>query len=414
MSFAPALRVGAAGPHLAGQRVAAPLANNRALTGTVNQGQGSILLLKSAFNTGPGPWPTNRYASVAGGRYNVIVNPGRSLRYHPRKPNHLTDGAISAVVQLSGKGQGGLMARFHAGPKGRRSMYACWMSNDGTFGCLKVVNDRPTIIVATRHSALIRPNAVNTISLLVVGNEIALQINGRTVSTYTEIVGSPLPGGAWGVYGANPTSGAFTAHYDSIAISKPVGMVPSNGGVDAATVLLHSTFGMDPGVWPITKRARIVHGYYTIAVDTEHYAQYHPARPSALGDGTIAAAVKVGAPGRVGLMARFHATTDDKWSMYACWIANDGKFGCLKDVTDTRAAIVTARHTAFVRANAINTIALSVIGRDVIFRVNGRLVAVYTDSSSSPLAAGYWGLYLDNNTNSPFTARYQAVAIARS
>ena len=405
VSLMPAFGAGAAGPGgLAGYRLAAP--------GVSNHKSGTIVLLKSSFNSGPGPWPTNHFASVSGGRYNVTVNPGRSSRYHPNRPSHLADGAISAVVQLSGKGQGGLMARFHATLKGKRSMYACWISNDGSFGCLKDVNDTRTAIVAPRHSALIRSNASNTIALMVVGNEIEFQINGQHASSYTEIVGRPLSGGNWGVYDANPTSRAFTAHYDTIAIVKPTGVVPSNGGVDAATVILHSTFDADPGAWPITKRAHVAHGYYNIAVETEHYAQYHPDKPTALGNGTIAAAIALGAPGRVGLMARFQATPDDKWSMYACWINNKGMFGCLKDVTDTRTAVVTARRSALIRPNAINTIALSAVGADIVFRVNGQTVAVYTDGASSPLAAGYWGLYVDNNTTSPFTARYQTIAIA--
>lgn len=177
---------------------------------------------------------------------------------------------------------------------------------------------------------------------------------------------------------------------------------------------MHSTFTDGPGPWPVSTLATVAHGEYNVRVSIGYYAQYYPRVPRRFGDGAIAAIVWLSGKGRGGLMARFHVTSDNKWSMYACWISNKGTFGCLKDVNDTRRALIKETRSAAINRNSTNTIVLTMIGNQLVFRINSQNVATYTDTTHYVLPPGRWGVYGDNNTPNPFTTHYDTIAIDKA
>lgn len=210
------MRVGA-GLLLAGLVVAAPAVGVKTAHAQANVN--STLVLKTTFDDNkPGPWPVNQHITVSGGRYNVSVTPGHYSQYHPDKPAKLGDGAIAAMVQLSGSGAAGIMGHFRATPDDKWSMYACFITNKGMFGCVKDVNDSFTPIAKMQHSSAIKVGANNLVVLSFYGGHVLLQINGHDVATYVDK--NPLPAGNWGVFGDNDSKAPFTAHYDAIAIVK--------------------------------------------------------------------------------------------------------------------------------------------------------------------------------------------------
>lgn len=178
----------------------------------------TMVLVRSTFKHGAGAWPTTKLATVSHGRYTVVVAVEHYAQYSPSTPRHLGNGIITAAVQPVGDGAAGLMARFHSAKNGAWSMYACWISNNRTFGCLKDINDTRTPIAPARWSAAIKRNATNSIMLMTFGNRITFRINGVNVGRYTDTLGHALPGGAWGVYADNNTTGPFRVHYDTIVI----------------------------------------------------------------------------------------------------------------------------------------------------------------------------------------------------
>lgn len=180
-----------------------------------------------------------------------------------------------------------------------------------------------------------------------------------------------------------------------------------------SSIIVQSDFSKGAGPWPLNQHTNISGGMYNVSASPNHYAQYHPAKPGRLGDGAIAAVMRLGGVGLAGVMGRFHATASNAWSMYVCWISTASTFGCFKDVNDNFTTIIKTQHSASIKANGVNTVILSMVGPDVLFRINGKDVAHYTDKGAV-LPAGNWGIFVDSPTNTPVKAHYGAIAIVKA
>jgi S1-C subfamily serine protease len=182
--------------------------------------EGPSLLVNNSFDGDDvGTWPTGEAdgysATVADGAYTLNLDVDNMyLPLHPNESATLGDGAIAVQVRPEGDGFAGVVARY-AENGDARSMYVCWISNSGQFGCSKDVNNEWTVIVKPQASATIKPNEYNKVVLAAVGNEFSFEINDEEVATFTD---DALTSGGWGVY-AETTPGQFKAHYDHIAIA---------------------------------------------------------------------------------------------------------------------------------------------------------------------------------------------------
>lgn len=165
-----------------------------------------------------GTWPTGDAdglsANVGDGDYNVHLETAQQYAFiHPDESASLDNGVIAVHVRPEGNGLAGVMARYTE-TDGNRSMYVCWINNEGKFGCSKDVNNNWTVIVKPQVSDAVVPNDYNMVTMAVIGNNIVLQINDQNVATITD---DSLTTGAWGVYAENYDD-PFDAHYNEIAI----------------------------------------------------------------------------------------------------------------------------------------------------------------------------------------------------
>ena len=165
-----------------------------------------------------GSWPTGQAgglaANITDGRYTVELNDANQYAYiYPDEAVDLADAVIAAEVQPEGNGLAGLMARFSENGD-QRSMYVCWINNEGKAGCSKDINNTWSVILQPQVSPAIKPDAYNILVLAVEGNTLIFAVNDTEIGRITD---DALSSGAWGVYVENFDS-AFRAHYDEIAV----------------------------------------------------------------------------------------------------------------------------------------------------------------------------------------------------
>lgn len=195
-------------------------------TGTGSSSDKVDIVLSSKFDNGdPGPWEVGNQkgfsAGVVDGRYALLIN-AESLPVIST-PNgdaaaDLTDGLIGADIQLQGNGIAGLVARDSQSGNSS-SAYVCWFSNDKKFGCYKSVNGTTTDVVKEATSASIAPNKANSVSLIMLGNELSFYINNDRVAQVTD---NSIQQGSWGLFASTlPGVKSSKAYFDEIVIAKP-------------------------------------------------------------------------------------------------------------------------------------------------------------------------------------------------
>jgi S1-C subfamily serine protease len=172
-----------------------------------------------------GPWgvaeESTFSAGVADGKYvlNVTAPDNRVSSYPSGTPaENMPDGGVFALVQAQGDGVAGVMARYAKSGE-NENMYGCWIKNDSTFACFKMIDGAITNLVQPGESTAIKPDESNQIGLVAIGNELLFQINDENVASFTD---ASLKEGAWGVMASTPKgSNSFIASYDEIAIVRP-------------------------------------------------------------------------------------------------------------------------------------------------------------------------------------------------
>jgi photosystem II stability/assembly factor-like uncharacterized protein len=180
-------------------------------------------VLDSRFTTGKaGTWPTgpgdDGTASLSGGRYVLHATDGYTTTRTPGGLSAIADGRIKAMVHAVGRGNVGVYGRWSS-TDGQPTMLACWIRNDGTFGCTNWQTGVPRDF-GVQHGGGIRPNADNQLLLQITKNHMQFQINGATALTLA--LHGNAGAGAWGVYVSTtlksaPSQGA----YFRITISAP-------------------------------------------------------------------------------------------------------------------------------------------------------------------------------------------------
>jgi hypothetical protein len=127
------------------------------------------------------------------------------------------DGEIMAVFSLSGTGRAGVMGRWASTPDGQWSMYAFWVSSDGTFGLTRWDQGSPTEVFTPISSSLIDVNGDNQLALRLEGGTVTGWINGKQAFTQSDT--QPLPSGNWGLYVASEVgAGSVSGHFSQVTI----------------------------------------------------------------------------------------------------------------------------------------------------------------------------------------------------
>lgn len=96
---------------------------------------------------------------------------------------------------------------------------------------------------------------------------------------------------------------------------------------------------------------------------------------------------------RAGVVLRLNTYGDGTRSFYACWIDAADSYGCLVSVNDSWLTLVEPGHTDALRPGQANRVELAARGGDFALRINGRVVATFSDAR---LSDGTAGVYLEN------------------
>lgn len=182
---------------------------------------------------------------------------------------------------------------------------------------------------------------------------------------------------------------------------------------DGTNLIVDNSFDDgNAGTWPTGEEegysAQVADGRYSLSLATDNlYLFLHPDESAGFADGAIAAQVQAEGDGLAGIMARY-SEADGKRSMYVCWINNERKFACSKDVDNNWTVMVKPQTHDAIQLDTKNKIVLAVVGNEFSFQVNDQELASFTDDS---LATGAWGVYAET-TPGNFKAHYDHIAIA--
>ena len=180
------------------------------------------IVIASGFDSDDGEWPTGDNEDFSGqivtGRYEMqLKTPEQYLTVSPDKASNVGDAAISTEIVIEGSpGYGGVMMRY-AENGDQRSMYACWINNEGQYGCAKAINSEWSVLVEPTSDDIIKRNDVNRITMAVIGSELLFDINDKEVFTGTD---DSLAEGASGFYIEN-FGEPIKVFYDNMAIVEP-------------------------------------------------------------------------------------------------------------------------------------------------------------------------------------------------
>lgn len=182
---------------------------------------------------------------------------------------------------------------------------------------------------------------------------------------------------------------------------------------DGTNLIVDNSFDDgNAGTWPTGEEegysAQVADGRYSLSLATDNlYLFLHPDESADFADGAIAAQVQAEGDGLAGIMARY-SEADGKRSMYVCWINNERKFACSKDVDNNWTVMVKPQTHEAIQPDTNNKIVLAVVGNEFSFQVNDQELASFTDDS---LATGAWGVYAET-TPGNFKVHYDHIAIA--
>ena len=97
-------------------------------------------------------------------------------------------------------------------------MYACWITNAGTAGCTRWVNDM-RVDLTPYSSPDVHPNRDNTLIMRLQGNQLTTWINSGYAHVYT--VQGQLGAGMWGPYVVSATGqGTVSGRYAWIQLAR--------------------------------------------------------------------------------------------------------------------------------------------------------------------------------------------------
>ncbi|HET9017861.1 MAG TPA: trypsin-like peptidase domain-containing protein [Thermomicrobiaceae bacterium] len=173
-------------------------------------------------------------------------------------------------------------------------------------------------------------------------------------------------------------------------------------------------FSSDNGDWPTgdtsTTTVSISGGTYNVNFKQAGYYDVRtPKSFSPTGDQAIAADVNLKA-GYAGVVVRFSATSDNKWSYYDCWIDGSGEYGCRVDVQDQFTVLVPTTSSSAIKNGQVNRLELDASGTSLDFYINGTKVTSFSDSH---IQSGVVGLEAGSNKGqTPGSVSFGNVAAA--
>lgn len=200
--------------------------------------------------------------------------------------------------------------------------------------------------------------------------------------------------------------------------------IPTTESTDGDyTALVSSDFveGEDLSIWATSTdqpdfTTQILDGNYVVEIlsaDPNGYSVFsYPQGANNLGDGAVAARLRVEGDGSAGVMMRRNQTADGVSSMYECHITSNQEYSCWKQVNGEWTEIVPLQRSDAIVPNDFNTVAVGAAGTDFVLQINDADVASWSDDA---VQSGDWGVFVERNGGgASLKAFYDAVVIARN
>jgi hypothetical protein len=156
--------------------------------------------------------------------------------------------------------------------------------------------------------------------------------------------------------------------------------------------------------------ATVTHGRFRVTATRGYAIVRTPIQLSSVSDGQIAAVVRMEGTGRVGLAARWTYGQDGYYTDYLCWFDQRGDVGLTREQDGylTTLSELPGRH---VRPYEDTLVVLRVRAGQVSCTIGDGPVLTYTDRR--PLPAGRWGVWVSDNSGSPYVqGEYARILLA--
>lgn len=338
-----------------------------------------------------------------GGWYIMTVQPGVMLPIIATGNLEITDGAVIADARFAGGGAGDL------GVIGRSAIdssayYYCMIDVYGGAGCfLKGPEGWSELFY--RAPGDVTRYQMDRLLLDISNDTLTFAVNDEIVGT---IEGAALTGGSWGL-ATSCYEGECSGSFDFIDVYA-YGAATS----DASTTVVGTGFNGDQaelfftgeGDWGF---ANINDGWYAISLAQGYYFPNMIGSTEGIANGIITADIAYDGDGAFGLVARLSYNEDGAASYYVCWV-NSSAFSNCHVVVDGSWYEIEGAAGAEVALEEINRLSLGVLGDQILFAVNGQIVADVRDTT---LPAGAMGFYHETfgNASANFTTFVDAVMV---
>lgn len=178
--------------------------------------------LNSDFSTGDqGNWPDIKQerftASLGNGTWDMAATNGGLGLSWPSETNDWADGGMQVSAKVRGTGLFGIVARYSSSGD-NRNLVGCGIDNTGLVFCTSVVNGENKTILNDTSSA-IKPNGVNEIALLAIGQNFTFVVNNKKIKSFT----APDPKhGTWALLLQAPDSSPTSALLSTVIFYGPL------------------------------------------------------------------------------------------------------------------------------------------------------------------------------------------------
>lgn len=355
-------------------------------------GEPELMIRDDFDNSGNSPIWTGEsngneaFVDEEGGWYVMLVQPGVMLPVLATGEMEITDGAIVADARFYGEGAGDL------GVIGRSATdysvyYYCMIDVYGGAGCHLRSAEGWTELFSVAPGEITR-GQMDRLVLEISNDTLTFAVNDEVVGTIND---AGLTGGSWGL-ATSCYEGSCSGNFDFVDVYSYSGL--SNEAPMSTVIATEfdgeqaDSFFTGEGDWGF---ASINDGWYTVSLAPGVYFPNGIAGTENVTDATMTADVAIDGDGAIGLVARLSYNDNGDASYYVCWV-NSYAFSNCHVVVDGTWYEIEGAEGADVTLEEINRLSLGIMGEQLVFAVNGQVVADVTDST---LQSGAMGFYHD-------------------
>ncbi len=325
------------------------------------------------------------FVDEEGGWYVMLVQPGVLLPVLATGDIEITDGAIVADARFYGQdGGAGDLGVIGRSASDYSVYYYCMIDVSGGAGCYLRNAEGWTELFYAAPGEITR-GQMDRLILEISNDTLTFAVNDQVVGSIND---AGLTGGSWGI-ATTCYEGYCTGNFDFVDIYS-YGPLAN----EATTSLIatdfdgaqHDSFFTGEGDWGF---ASINDGWYTVSLAPGVYFPNMIYGTEGMTGGTLTADIAIDGEGAVGLVSRLSYNDEGYASYYVCWV-NSYAFANCHVVVDGEWYEIDGAAGAEVTLEEINRLSLGIVGEQLVFAVNGQVVADITDGTLQTGAMGFY------------------------